>query len=190
MAKPRIKLKSARAAAEGQRDLDRALRLLAEAVGMTPSQVMRNPHAAKAKWKLKEAEGQQARRKAASSLAPLAEALGWSTDQVAMTNEEAIEQRIEEMKQQHIEARLAEEHERVIGILHACDVTGQHQLLHKLVVNGTPVSRAAEHIYDVAASESDGLAIFNGHSPEGGHKKAIDYAKIYGRQNGRKGERA
>lgn len=195
MVKPHIKLKTARAArpvpkAQQSRDMDRLMFLFAEAVGMTPSEVMRDPHAARTKWKNIEARQKGARKNSAAEMAPLAARLGWTPEKLFDSTDEEIRQRIEQVKKEHVEEVLAKEHERVVSILHACDVTGQQQLLMKLVADGTPADKAAEYIYDVAAAHSDGTSVHNSHSPEGGHRQAIDYAKIYDRQNNRKGGQA
>ncbi|MGE4534661.1 head maturation protease, ClpP-related [Halomonas sp.] len=78
-------------------------------------------------------------------------------------------------------AEVERERARITAILKACQTTGQTQLLEKLVANGMGEEQASEYIYDVAAAGSHG--IHNSHSPEGGHKPAIDYAAIYARQN-------
>lgn len=97
----------------------------------------------------------------------------------------------DEIKHLFVEQSLAAERDRMLGIIKACEVTGQGvSLVGKLVVEGMPLARAAEYVYDVAAARSDGMAILNSHSPEGGHRKAIDYDKIYSRHNARKEERA
>lgn len=81
------------------------------------------------------------------------------------------------------EEALKEERTRITAILKACETTGQTQLLEKLVANGMPEAQASEYIYDVAAASGNRHSIHNSHSPEGGHKAGIDYAKIYARQN-------
>ncbi len=82
---------------------------------------------------------------------------------------------------------LATERTRVSAIAKACQTTGQHQLLEKLVGNGMPEEQASEYIYDVAAARGDGQHINGSHSPEGGHRAGIDYGKIYARQNRKAG---
>lgn len=81
---------------------------------------------------------------------------------------------------------LEEERTRITAILKACQTTGQPQLMEKLVANGMAAEQASEYIYDVAAAHGNAQHIHNSHSPEGGHKKAIDYQKIYDRQNRRR----
>ncbi|MDT8895474.1 Clp protease ClpP [Halomonas sp. I1] len=78
---------------------------------------------------------------------------------------------------------LATERTRVSAIAKACQTTGQHQLLEKLVGNGMPEDQASDYIYDVAAASGDGQHINGSHSPEGGHRAGINYDKIYARQN-------
>jgi ATP-dependent Clp protease, protease subunit len=78
---------------------------------------------------------------------------------------------------------VAAERTRITAIVKACETTGQTQLLEKLVANGMPEEQASEYIYDVAAASGNRHSIHNSHSPEGGHKAGIDYAKIYARQN-------
>lgn len=80
-------------------------------------------------------------------------------------------------------AEVDRERARITAILKACETTGQTQLLEKLVANGMPEAQASEYIYDVAAASGNRHSIHNSHSPEGGHKAGIDYAKIYARQN-------
>ncbi len=75
------------------------------------------------------------------------------------------------------------ERTRITAIVKACETTGQTQLLEKLIGNGMPEAQASEYIYDVAAASGNRHSIHNSHSPEGGHKAGIDYAKIYARQN-------
>ncbi|WP_422101992.1 head maturation protease, ClpP-related [Vreelandella sp.] len=71
--------------------------------------------------------------------------------------------------------------QRVTAIVKACQTTGQMQLLEKLVANGMDDQQASEYIYDVAAAHGNRFTIHNSHSPEGGHRKGIDYDKIYAR---------
>lgn len=78
---------------------------------------------------------------------------------------------------------VAAERTRISAIVKACQTTGQTQLLEKLVENGMAEQQASEYIYDVAAASGNRHSIHNSHSPEGGHKAAIDYTKIYARQN-------
>lgn len=78
---------------------------------------------------------------------------------------------------------VSQERTRISAIVKACQTTGQTQLLEKLVDNGMPEAQASEYIYDVAAASGNRHSIHNSHSPEGGHKAGIDYAKIYARQN-------
>lgn len=73
--------------------------------------------------------------------------------------------------------------QRVTAIVKACQTTGQMQLLEKLVANGMDDQQASEYIYDVAAAHGNRFTIHNSHSPEGGHRKGIDYDKIYARRN-------
>ncbi|ATH77787.1 hypothetical protein CLM76_09365 [Vreelandella venusta] len=73
--------------------------------------------------------------------------------------------------------------QRVTAIVKACQTTGQMQLLEKLVANGMNDQQASEYIYDVAAAHGNRFTIHNSHSPEGGHRKGIDYDKIYARRN-------
>ncbi|WP_431024557.1 hypothetical protein [Halomonas sp. H5] len=83
------------------------------------------------------------------------------------------------------------EQARSLAILRACMTTGgSWEVAVKLIENGMAVARASEYLLDVAAARDDGSHIFNGHSPEGGHRKAIDYRKIYDRHNGRKEARS
>ena len=93
--------------------------------------------------------------------------------------EEAQKQMAQEASATAVEG----ERTRITAILKACETTGQSQLLEKLVGNGMAAEQAQEYIYDVAAASGDAQHIHNSHSPEGGHKQAIDYAKIYARQN-------
>lgn len=192
MAKPHIKLKTARAArpapkAQQSRDMDRLMIHFSEAIGMSVGEVMRDPYAA-ARWKSKVAEHKQARRREAAKLTPVAEQLGWSVEQAADASKVAIEKRVEEMKQEYLEKCLTEERARQVEIIRACQVTGQDSgLMLKLVNNGYSLDRAREHIFDVAAAKSDARGIHNSHSPEGGHRAGIDYQKIYDRQNRKKG---
>ncbi|CAM9358679.1 unnamed protein product [Ectocarpus sp. 12 AP-2014] len=74
------------------------------------------------------------------------------------------------------------ERTRISAIVKACQTTGQAQLLEKLITNGMDESQASEYIYDVAAAHGNRITIHNSHSPEGGHRKGIDYNKIYARQ--------
>jgi len=71
--------------------------------------------------------------------------------------------------------------QRVTAIMKACQTTGQTQLMEKLVANGMAEKEASEYIYDVAAAHGNRFTIHNSHSPEGGHRKGIDYDKIYAR---------
>lgn len=80
-------------------------------------------------------------------------------------------------------AEVERERTRITAIVKACETTGQTQLLEKLIGNGMPEEQASEYIYDVAAASGNRHSIHNSHSPEGGHKAGIDYAKIYARQN-------
>jgi len=80
-------------------------------------------------------------------------------------------------------AEVDRERSRVTAIVKACQTTGQAQLLDKLVENGMGEAQASEYIYDVAAASGNQQAINGNHSPEGGHKAAIDYDSIYARQN-------
>lgn len=84
-------------------------------------------------------------------------------------------------------AEVERERSRVTAILKACQTAGTPQLVEKLITNGMAAEQASEYILDVAAAGDDAGHIFNGHSPEGGHKKPIDYQKIYDRQNRRPG---
>lgn len=80
-------------------------------------------------------------------------------------------------------AEVQRERARVSVIVKACQTTGQAQLLDKLIENGMPEEQARGYIYDVAAASGHQQSIHNSHSPEGGHKASIDYARIYARQN-------
>ena len=80
-------------------------------------------------------------------------------------------------------AEVERERSRVVAIVKACQTTGQAQLLDKLVENGMGEVQASEYIYDVAAASGNRHSINGNHSPEGGHKAAIDYHSIYARQN-------
>ena len=73
------------------------------------------------------------------------------------------------------------ERNRITAIVKACQTTGQSQLLEKLISNGMDDKQASEYIYDVAAAHGNRFTIHNSHSPEGGHRKGIDYDKIYAR---------
>ena len=76
---------------------------------------------------------------------------------------------------------VAAERNRITAIVKACQTTGQSQLLEKLISNGMDDKQASEYIYDVAAAHGNRFTIHNSHSPEGGHRKGIDYDKIYAR---------
>lgn len=76
-----------------------------------------------------------------------------------------------------------QERARVTAIVKACQTTGQNQLLEKLVTNGMDDKQASEYIYDVAAASGNKSSIHSSHSPEGGHRAAIDHNKIYARIN-------
>lgn len=76
---------------------------------------------------------------------------------------------------------VASERTRITAIVKACQTTGQAQLMEKLIANGMDDKQASEYIYDVAAAHGNRFTIHNSHSPEGGHRKGIDYDKIYAR---------
>ncbi|MBR9923663.1 MAG: Clp protease ClpP [Gammaproteobacteria bacterium] len=76
---------------------------------------------------------------------------------------------------------VAAERNRITAIVKACQTTGQAQLMEKLIANGMDDKQASEYIYDVAAAHGNRFTIHNSHSPEGGHRKGIDYDKIYAR---------
>lgn len=114
---------------------------------------------------------------------PLAKALGVEVQAVLDDPKSATDRLVTESGALAVK----QDHERFTAILKSCETTGQMQLLHKLVINLMPEQQASEYILDVAAAGDDAGHIFNGHSPEGGHKKPIDYQKIYDRQNRRPG---
>ena len=55
--------------------------------------------------------------------------------------------------------------------------------MEKLIDNGMAQAQASEYIYDVAAASGNKSSIHSSHSPEGGHRAAIDHNKIYARIN-------
>ena len=75
------------------------------------------------------------------------------------------------------------ERTRITAIVKACQTTGQTQLMEKLIDNGMAQAQASEYIYDVAAASGNKSSIHSSHSPEGGHRAAIDHNKIYARIN-------
>lgn len=75
------------------------------------------------------------------------------------------------------------ERTRITAIVKACQTTGQPQLMEKLIDNGMAQAQASEYIYDVAAASGNKSSIHSSHSPEGGHRAAIDHNKIYARIN-------
>ena len=81
------------------------------------------------------------------------------------------------------EEAVTAERSRITAIVKACQTTGQSQLMEKLIANGMDDQQASEYIYDVAAAHGNRFTIHNSHSPEGGHRKGIDYDKIYARRN-------
>ncbi|WP_301585039.1 head maturation protease, ClpP-related [Halomonas alkaliantarctica] len=78
---------------------------------------------------------------------------------------------------------VSSERTRVTAIVKACQTTGQAQLMEKLIDNGMDDKQASEYIYDVAAASGNKSSIHSSHSPEGGHRAAIDHNKIYARIN-------
>ncbi|MBR2512753.1 MAG: Clp protease ClpP [Halomonas sp.] len=78
---------------------------------------------------------------------------------------------------------VAAERTRITAIVKACQTTGQAQLMEKLIANGMDDQQASEYIYDVAAASGNKTSIHSSHSPEGGHRAAIDHNKIYARIN-------
>ena len=84
-----------------------------------------------------------------------------------------------------IPAALAKERSRIQSIIRACQVTGQSQLIERLVSNGMGEGAAADYVFDVASSSNNAHAINGSHSPEGGHRGSIDHNTIYARHNRR-----
>lgn len=78
---------------------------------------------------------------------------------------------------------VSSERTRITAIVKACQTTGQPQLMEKLIDNGMDDKQASEYIYDVAAASGNKSSIHSSHSPEGGHRAAIDHNKIYARIN-------
>lgn len=82
-----------------------------------------------------------------------------------------------------VQEAVAAERTRITSIVKACQTTGQSQLMEKLIDNGMAEAQASEYIYDVAAASGNKSSIHSSHSPEGGHRAAIDHNKIYARIN-------
>lgn len=82
-----------------------------------------------------------------------------------------------------LNAAVEGERTRITAIVKACQTTGQAQLMEKLIDNGMAQAQASEYIYDVAAASGNRSSIHSSHSPEGGHRAAIDHNKIYARIN-------
>lgn len=82
-----------------------------------------------------------------------------------------------------VKEAVAAERTRIAAIVKACQTTGQAQLMEKLIDNGMAQAQASEYIYDVAAASGNKSSIHSSHSPEGGHRAAIDHNKIYARIN-------
>ncbi|MFI8748854.1 head maturation protease, ClpP-related [Vreelandella lionensis] len=82
-----------------------------------------------------------------------------------------------------VKEAVAAERTRITAIVKACQTTGQAQLMEKLIDNGMAQAQASEYIYDVAAASGNQSSIHSSHSPEGGHRAAIDHNKIYARIN-------
>ena len=79
------------------------------------------------------------------------------------------------------EEAVSNERNRITSIIQACETTGQHQLLAKLVENGTEEAQAKDYIFDVAAAA--GGTIQSALSTTTNQQPRINTSEIYARIN-------
>lgn len=168
MSKPRIKLKAVSSrrppTASNEQKASQILAELAPVLKMTVDEIRRDPQKARAR--------REALERVYAGGRPAIGDLEWMYPG-------AVESLM-----------VSAERKRALAIAKACQVTGQNQLLAKLVADGLSEEEATAYVFDVASAEGDRHGINNAHSPEGGHKAGIDHTAIYARHNAGKARRA